>query len=148
MLQPLQSLNSLLNTCIRRLKLRTLPTLTSPLQHQLASYDEHGLLNKRLNYLPLLLLHFLPLYRKPYQQLMTSSVLRLIMGGWNSTSTISLQTALLHMLLLLSSILRIPRVILRASGGLNQHGYLAQRQGFRSSRKTTQMDHFQLDLNT
>jgi hypothetical protein len=81
MLQPLQSLNSLLNTCIRRLKLRTLPTLTSPLQHQLASYDEHGLLNKRLNYLPLLLLHFLPLYRKPYQQLMTSSVLRLIMGG-------------------------------------------------------------------
>ncbi|KAH0183932.1 hypothetical protein KCV00_g8917, partial [Aureobasidium melanogenum] len=70
-----------------RLKLRTLPTLTSPLQHQLASHNEHGLLNERLNYpsllllLLLLLLHFLPLYRKPYQQLMTSSVLRSIMGG-------------------------------------------------------------------
>jgi hypothetical protein len=60
----------------------------------------------------------------------------------------SLQTALLHMLLPLSSILRIPGVNLRVSGGLNQHGYLAQRQGFRSFGKTTQMDHFQLDLNT
>jgi hypothetical protein len=71
-----------LNTCIHRLRLRlrTLPTLISSLQYQLASHDEHGLLNKRLNYLPLLL-HFLPLTRKPHQQLMTSSVLRSIMGG-------------------------------------------------------------------
>ncbi|KAI4855840.1 hypothetical protein E4T45_02712 [Aureobasidium sp. EXF-8846] len=60
----------------------------------------------------------------------------------------SLQTALLHTLLPLSSILRIPGVILRVSGGLNQHGYLAQRQGVRSSGKTTQIAHFQLDLNT
>ncbi|KAI4796086.1 hypothetical protein E4T44_12212 [Aureobasidium sp. EXF-8845] len=64
-----RSLDSLLNTCIRRLKL------------QLASHDEHGLLNKRLNYVLLLLLLLLPLYRKPDQQSMTSSVLRSIMGG-------------------------------------------------------------------
>jgi hypothetical protein len=50
------------------------------------------------------------------------------------------------MSLLLSSILRIPGVILRVSGGSNQHGYLAQRQGPPSSGESTQMDHFQLGL--
>jgi hypothetical protein len=69
-----------LNTCIRRSKLRALLTLTASLQHQLVSHDEHGLLNKRLNYLSLLF-HFLSLYRKPYQQSMTSSMPRSIMGG-------------------------------------------------------------------
>jgi hypothetical protein len=38
----------------------------------------------------------------------------------------------------LSSILRIPGVILRKSRGSNQHGYLAQRQGSRRSRKITE----------
>ncbi|KAI4751384.1 hypothetical protein E4T52_14740 [Aureobasidium sp. EXF-3400] len=50
-------------------------------QYQLANHDEHGLLNKGLNHLPLVLLHFLPPFRKSHQQLMTSSVLESIMGG-------------------------------------------------------------------